>query len=362
MVTSIVSSSSYSLASFSLKSNANVQDQAVGKIASGSQASSGQNPMQVDSVSLRIKTSASLNANIVSNIGNALSFLEAQSNSLNHIASLVSSLGDITSKMKDPQKSDTELKDYMQEFQSLRLQLTNERNATYGDQYLHNTTSHYSEAFSVQMNSDGTRSSNLSASDFLTNSGWDTLIGSPYADTTPDPGATITSTTGSNSPTDPGTSYGVGGAPVVINSPDPTPTHSFVGQEGYGSEGVTDKARNLVDVWGTASFDSLITSVSSMLAENASQQNTLRHGLDSLSARSADLTALNGAITDTNLAHEVTTLAKTQLLNQSASSAFAQTNVSAEGVVKALWGEISSGVDWYKPEVLRSILPKIAFA
>jgi flagellin-like hook-associated protein FlgL len=99
-----------------------------------------------------------------------------------------------------------------------------------------------------------------------------------------------------------------------------------------------------------------------MIATNSAQQGSLRRDLDSVTARSASLSALSGAITDTDVAHEVTALAKTQLLNQSASSAFAQTNVSAEGVVKALWGEISSGVDWYKPEVLRSILPKIAFA
>ena len=356
MVTSIVSSSSYSLASFSLKSNANVQDQAVGKIASGSQSASGQNPMQIDSVSLRLKTSATQSANIVSNIGNALSFLEAQSNSLNHIATLVSSLGDIASKMQDPLKNDTELKDYMQEFQALRLQLTDERNATYGDQNLHNTSTHYSESFNVQMNSDGTRSASFSASNFLADSGWDTLIGSPFPDVTPDADADIDKVK-----TD-GSDYVSGGGSASQGSAQSSSlTPVLVGKEGNGTEYTTDTARNIVDVFGVASFDALLTSVSTMLAENASQQNTLRHGLDSLNARSADLTALNGAITDTDLAHEVTTLAKTQLLNQSASSAFAQTNVSAEGVVKALWGEISSGVEWYKPEVLRSILPKIAF-
>jgi flagellin-like hook-associated protein FlgL len=99
-----------------------------------------------------------------------------------------------------------------------------------------------------------------------------------------------------------------------------------------------------------------------MLAANAAQQSSLRRSLDSVNARSASLSALNDSITETDVAQEVSSLAKSQLLSQSASSAMVQTNVSAEGVVKALWGEISSGIDWYQPEIQKSILPKIAFA
>ena len=99
-----------------------------------------------------------------------------------------------------------------------------------------------------------------------------------------------------------------------------------------------------------------------MIATNNTQQSSLRRGLDSVNSRASSLTALSESITEADVAYEVTSLAKSQLLTQSASSAFAQTNVSAEGVVKALWGEISSGIDWYQPEIQKSILPKIAFA
>jgi flagellin-like hook-associated protein FlgL len=222
------------------------------------------------------------------------------------------------------------------------------------------------------MNAEGTRFATFSQSNFIANGGgsWETLIGTNVIDlsvTSSPKGTKLPS--GNTAPTDTETVYGNDPTAVseeVANIIPVTPEQIEIsglpiGTEGYGTKDITDTSKNILDFWGVSSFEPLLASVAMMTAANAAQQNTLRHGLDTINARNVDLEALNGAITNTDLAHEVTTLAKTQLLNQSASSAFAQTNVSAESVVKALWGEISSGIDWYKPDVLTSILPKIAF-
>jgi hypothetical protein len=87
-------------------------------------------------------------------------------------------MGDIVNQMQDPMKSSNDLENYMQEFKSLRLQLTNERNATYGDQNLHDKYGD-STPFSVNTNAAGTQSVSFAESSFMTSGGpaWDTLIG-----------------------------------------------------------------------------------------------------------------------------------------------------------------------------------------
>lgn len=372
MVTSLISNSSYSFGTFALKSNAATQEQAVSRIASGSVSSSGRNPLQADSVSLKIKSAAAMTTNVVSNIGSALSFLDAQVNSLNHMSALLSKMGEITSAMQDPLKSSEDLSNYMREFKSLRLQLTTERNATYGDQSLHDKFGS-SSSYSVQINAEGTQSVSFTQSNFISNGGgaWDTLIGTDAIDLTVTDGTVTTTGTGTTAPTDKAV-FGNNTSAVSQETASLPKTSSDaveisgeqIGTEGYGTKDRTVEPKDIINnaVWGLTAFDSLLQGVATMIASNTAQQSSLRRGLESVNSRTSSLSALNGSITEADVAHEVTSLAKTQLLTQSASSAFAQTNVSAEGVVKALWGEISSGIDWYQPEIQKSILPKIAFA
>lgn len=372
MVTSLISNSSYSFGTFALKSNAASQDQAVSRISSGSVSSSGLNPLQADSVSLKIKSAAAMSANVVSNIGGALSFLDAQANSLKHMSTLLSKMGEITSNMQDPLKSSADLSNYMQEFQSLRLQLTAERNATYDGQSLHDKYG-ASTGYSVQINPEGTQSVSFTQSNFIANGGgaWDTLIGTDMINLEVKDGSLPATGTGTTAPTD-NAVFGTDTSAVSQNasSQSNTSTSSVqidgtqVGTEGYGTEDSTAEPKDIInsDVWGVSAFDSLLQGVATMIATNNAQQSSLRRGMEAVNSRTSSLTALSGSITEADVAHEVTSLAKSQLLTQSASAAFAQTNVSAEGVVKALWGEISSGIDWYQPEVQKSILPKIAFA
>jgi flagellin-like hook-associated protein FlgL len=370
MITSIVSNSSYSLAAYSLKNNSAAREQAVAKIASGSTSGAGLNGGQVDSLSLRVRTTVASDSKIVSNLGNALSFLDAQANSLNHIASLVSAMGEVASKMQDVTKKKDDLENYMKEFNALRLQMTAEVNSSYGDQSLHSYQYGAPSSFKVSLNNEGTQSVTFSQSDFLSNGrdGWATLIGDANAikgatgaeaqsllenaDAPPPPPAEDDFMTG-------GTPQSIVPKPVIT----PVVTPNSKTAEGAGTEGFTQTPQDILDPnkWGVASFDALYSGVASMIADNYIQQGALRAGLDSVTSRSASMTALGNQITGSDVAHEVASLAKTQLMNQSASSALAQTNLSAQGVIKALWGEPSSGIDWFKPEITRSILPKISF-
>lgn len=367
MVTSIVSSSSYSLAAYSLKNNSAARDQAVARIASGSSSGAGLNGGQVDSLSLQARTTVSVDSKIVSNLGNALSFLDAQASSLNHIASIVGAMGEVASKMQDATKTKDDLDNYMKQFDSLRLQLTDERNASYGDQSLHDKSGGGS-AYRVSLNNEGTQSIAFTQSDFLSNGGgaWDTLIGSSNLNLAITDQATLDAiqAAANTPPPDNPDNYSTGGSSETFPSTPPvavvsTPARSA---EGIGTAGVTQKPEDILgEKWGVSSFETLYSSVSTMIANNYIQQGALRASLDSVTSRGASMTALSSQITGTDVAHEVASLAKTQLLNQSGSSALAQTNLTAQGVLKALWGEPSSGIEWFKPERLESILPKISF-
>ena len=187
-------------------------------------------------------------------------------------------------------------------------------------------------------------------SNFAANGGgaWDTLLGINTQDLqVPDDTATATDNT----------SYGDSIAAVsnqASAASDTTGTSgAYTSVEGSGTSGVTDTAANLLnnDLWGQSSFDNLLAGVSSMIATNSAQQAQLRFSLDAASTRGIHMDNVQSKISDTDVAHEVSNLARTQLLTQSASSAMAQTNLTAEGVIKALWGEPSSGIQWYKPGV-----------
>jgi len=369
MVTSIVSNNSYSFAAYTLKNNSSARDVAVSRISSGSSASAGINGGQIDSLTLRARTTVSADSKIVSNIGNALSFLDAQASSLNHIASLVGAMGEIASKMQDFSKSSDDLANYMKEFQALRLQLTNERNATYGEQSLHDTFGG-ATPFNVNLNSEGTQALAFSQSDFTTNGGgaWDTLIGSSTKKfLIDDPAALDALNAALNSVRNDNSEYGTGGEEkTTTGNEDTTTTPSAslapTGSEGEGTAGATMTAKEILGKnWGVNAFETLYEGVSTMIANNSIQQNALRSSLDAVTSRGASMAALNDQITGTDVAHEVASLAKSQLMNQSASSALAQTNLTAQGVIKALWGEPSSGIEWFKPAPQQSILPKISF-
>ncbi len=347
MVTSIVSNSSNSLAAYSLTRNLQSQAKSVGRISSGSVTANTADNSVADSVSLRLKNSAATDVKVVSNITNALSYLEAQSKSLTHIGDLVSSMMDVVSQMADPAKSASDLANYMQEFNALRQSLTAERSTTFSGQSLHDKTGQ-ATAFEIRLNSDGTQSTTFTESNFATNGGgaWDTLIGVATQD--------LQTTDESTTATD-GTVYGdstqVVATQASSGSNSAAASGAYTGAEGSGTSGVTDSAENLLnnDLWGQSSFDILLQGVSSMLANNAAQQAQLRFSLDSASTRGIHLANAESKISDPDVAHEVSNLARTQILTQSASSAMAQTNVTAEGVIKALWGEPSSGIEWYKP-------------
>jgi flagellin-like hook-associated protein FlgL len=371
MVTSIVSNNSYSFAAYTLKNNSSLRDISVSRISSGSNSAAGQNGGQVDSLSLRVRTTVSADAKIVGNIGNALSFLDAQASSLTHIASLVGSMGEIASKMQDFSKSANDLSNYMQEFQALRLQLTNERNATYGDQSLHDKFGS-SSPFSVNLNNQGTQSIAFSKSDFTTNGGgaWDTLIGAATVNLEITDAAALAALDAAlNTPAvDNSTEYSTGdsntGTPASgsTSTVDANASLDPTGSEGEGTANATMTAKEILGKnWGVHSFEALYSGVSAMISNNSIQQSALRNSLDAVTSRGISMVALEDKITGADVAHEVASLAKSQLMNQSASSALAQTNLTAQGVIKALWGEPSSGIEWYKPEPQQSILPKISF-
>lgn len=387
MVTSIVSSSSFSSAAYILKNNAKSSTEAVAQVASASKSSTGQNPLQTDSLSIRSKNSSAINSNIISNVGNALSFLNAQAASLNRVATMVSQLSEITSKMNDVTMTKADKAGYTQQISGLRSQLGTEINSTYGDQSLHSLIQP-SGAYAVSLATNNTQSVSFTQSDFFSSSGglgWLALTGTAASslteipsdtnDTNSSGGSIISDGTGENSdggnPTG-GASFGVSEGDNAGNTSQQT-NQTQNSNSGSNNGLVKNAAQSSSDVgtstdplsitsWSASDFESLTNAVSAMLANNSAQQESLQNGLDMLKARDTGFATATSQITDSDVAHQLASLAKFQLVNQSASSAMTQTNLSAQSVIKALWGEPSSGIEWYKPEQLTSILPKIAFA
>ncbi len=264
-----------------------------------------------------------MDSKIISNLGGALSFLEAQANSLRNVSKLVDGMSDLTSKMQDGTKTDSDLSAYMEEFNTLRQQLSDERDATFNGIKLHDADA-TSTPFSIATSSSGGQSITFTQSDFLgngsVNGGWDTLLGALFSE-----------------------------ASVDFNTPKPDPGSPAKTYRG-GASDITGSPKGLIGPdWGLSSFQALQEGAAAMIATNASQQAMIRLSVESISSRGSYLDSALSKISDADVAHEVANLARTQITTQAASSAMAQTNLAAEGVVRALWGEPSSGIEWYQP-------------
>lgn len=396
MAISIISSNSNSLSAYTLRRTQQTQSQSVGRISSGTNSTPGGSGVPSDSLALRLKNSTANDAKFLANVGSALSFLEAQANSLRQISNVVSAMGETVSKMQDVTKRTSDLDNYMQEFNALRQQLTNERNATFGGLSLHNKTGDPSEQpLSVSLDASGTKTISVTKSNFNANGGtsWDELVGIISQSVEVDAAAAANAaanaaatearnaaalqaainaaangqTLDNGQPAGDDTSYGNTDSDVTSGSSSSGTSGSGVSNllevsEGQGTKNKTDTAKNLLENgWVSTAFIQLLEGTSSMLAENGALQTALTFAVDSITNRSQENSEFYSKITESDVAKEVATLAKAELSTKSSSSAMTQTNVTAEGVLKALWGEPSSGIEWYQPPKMTSNFESIEF-
>ncbi|NJC86903.1 flagellin, partial [Planosporangium mesophilum] len=83
-------------------------------------------------------------------------------------------------------------------------------------------------------------------------------------------------------------------------------------------------------------LDNAIKSVSTVRATLGAYQNRFEHTINNINVAVENLSASKSAITDTDMALEMTSFSKSQILTQAGTSMLAQANQSSQGVLKLL--------------------------
>jgi flagellin len=76
--------------------------------------------------------------------------------------------------------------------------------------------------------------------------------------------------------------------------------------------------------------------VSTVRAKLGAYQNRFEHTINNINVAIENLSASKSAITDTDMAQEMTNFSKAQILTQAGTAMLAQANMSSQGVLKLL--------------------------
>ena len=102
---------------------------------------------------------------------------------------------------------------------------------------------------------------------------------------------------------------------------------------------ITDDASNVLKAGGMISkIDVAIKTVSSVRADLGAVQNRLEHTINNLTATNENLSDANSRIRDVDMAEEMMTFTKSNILSQAATSMLAQANAMPNSVLNLLQG------------------------
>ncbi|OLE24041.1 MAG: flagellin [Actinobacteria bacterium 13_1_20CM_3_71_11] len=109
---------------------------------------------------------------------------------------------------------------------------------------------------------------------------------------------------------------------------------------GFDSTGLQTSTLSLATTAGATAamkqLDTSIQNVSTVRATLGAYQNRFDHTINNLNVAITNLTASKSAITDTDMAQEMTNFTKAQILQQAGTSMLAQANQAPQGVLKLL--------------------------
>ena len=97
------------------------------------------------------------------------------------------------------------------------------------------------------------------------------------------------------------------------------------------NNGHSNQAQDAVD-----QLDDAIKFVSTVRATLGAYQNRFDHTINNINVAVENLSASKSAITDTDMAQEMTKFTKTQILSQAGTAMLAQANQAPQGVLKLL--------------------------
>jgi flagellin len=109
---------------------------------------------------------------------------------------------------------------------------------------------------------------------------------------------------------------------------------------GFDSAGLQTSTLALTDTTAAVAaikqLDTSIQNVSTVRATLGAYQNRFEHTINNINVAIENLSASKSAITDTDMAQEMTNFSKSQILTQAGTAMLAQANQSSQGVLKLL--------------------------
>jgi flagellin len=257
------------------------------RLSTGTRLNNTSDDAGATAVSMRNEAALGRMSAVDGNVMNALSFLQCQSGGLGEVYNTLSRMSQLATRMTDSTKNATDLNNYLAEFNDLRQQMGAQLEEKYNGMNLFNFQG-APRTLNVYLNDTGTQSIEISQSDFTQNSGWLSLLGNskPYT----------------------------------------------------GTVGATDTVANITDenVWGSSSFQLMITDLASLSATNGAQQSRLMYALDAVRKDRSSLYQANGRMTDTNVASEMGSLSRASVLLQSGSNILSKANGVDQALLKIL--------------------------
>ena len=283
-VVSYINSSVRNLAVFDLNRSSGQHAKSVERIASGTRLVATSEDPGAYSVALKLQFSARALDAVEKGLVNAQSFLQAQEAGLVAIGSAVERLNELATMIQDPTRSVGDAEASILEMNQLREEIVRVQGGRLNEQklfvnFLGDTTDPLSVALGESGQTLGLTRSDFSAGDF--SNAWIFILGNepPYV--------------------------GIG----------------------------TDTPEGLA-AFGQAGFDTLLQSVSSMLATNGAEQSRVLHALDQARRRSGNLEVAGSRVSDVDVAREVTRLGRASIQMDASRAVMTQANVLGELAVR----------------------------
>jgi flagellin len=287
-VVSITNSAVRRQAVFDLNRATRQHGRSVERIASGTRLVETAEDPGAYAVSLKLKASGKALDAVQKGLMNAHSFLQAQADGLQKVGRAVERLSELATLVQDRTKNAEEVRASVLEMNQLREEIVMVQKSRLNEQKLFVLFSGDStEALSVALGDTG-QALSLTRSDFSALEYSGTWI------------------------------FALGAQPPY--------------------EGIMGDTPEGLAAFGQAGFDTLLQSVSSMLATNGAEQSRVLHALDQARRRGMDLGAADSRVSDVDVAREVTRLGRASIQMDASRAVMTQANVLGELAVRLLGG------------------------
>ncbi len=273
---------------FDLNRTSGQYAKSVARIVSGSRLVDTSDDSGAYAVSLKLRFSGKALDAVQKGLMNAQSFLQAQEDGLVEVGRAVERMNELATLIQDPTRNTEDVNASVLEMNQLREEIVKVQGSKLNEQKLFvNFLGETTDPLTVRLGESG-QTLDMTRSDFSAgdaSNAWIFILGtdSPYV--------------------------GIG----------------------------TDNRDGLA-TFGQAGFDTLLQSVSSMLATNGAEQSRVLHALDQARTRGGSLEAAGSQVSDVDVAREVTRLGRASIQMDAARSVMTQANVLGELAVRLLGG------------------------